>query len=95
SWGTPPPSGRARVSGGLRGASSRPLGRIDVEPAAGSARRVSELPLEHGVLCKDTHEQTVRIARPLITISAELDWALERIESVLAKLDQSGDSPIG
>jgi ornithine--oxo-acid transaminase len=68
---------------------------IDVEPAAGSARRVSELLLEHGVLCKDTHEQTVRIARPLITTSADLDWALERIESVLAMLDQSGDSPTG
>lgn len=49
---------------------------IDVEPQAGSARRVSELLLEHGVLCKDTHEQTVRVAPPLIATSAELDWAL-------------------
>ena len=62
---------------------------IDIEPSAGSGRDVCERLLEHGVLCKDTRERTVRIGPPLITTSAELDWALERIESTLEEFDPS------
>jgi ornithine--oxo-acid transaminase len=36
-----------------------------------------------GVLCKDTHERTIRIAPPLTITREELDWALERIAQVL------------
>jgi ornithine--oxo-acid transaminase len=36
-----------------------------------------------GVLCKDTHERTIRIAPPLTISRDELDWALERIAQVL------------
>jgi ornithine--oxo-acid transaminase len=36
------------------------------------------------VLCKDTHEQTIRFAPPLTATESELDWALERILAVLA-----------
>jgi ornithine--oxo-acid transaminase len=35
------------------------------------------------VLCKDTHERTIRIAPPLTITREELDWALERIVQVL------------
>jgi ornithine--oxo-acid transaminase len=59
---------------------------IDVDPAAGSGRDVCERLVAHGVLCKDTHEHTVRIAPPLIATADEVDWALERIESVLDEL---------
>ncbi len=59
---------------------------VDIDPVAASARDVCERLLEHGILCKDTHEQTVRIAPPLIVLPSELDWALERIELVLAEL---------
>lgn len=59
---------------------------IDVDPAAGTAREVCEVLLEHGVLCKDTHEQTIRVAPPLTVLPTELDWALERIERVLSEL---------
>ncbi len=59
---------------------------VDIDPLAGTAREACERLLEHGVLCKDTHEQTVRIAPPLTVLPSELDWALERIELVLAEL---------
>ena len=38
---------------------------------------------ESGVLCKDTHEQVMRLAPPLVVEKSELDWALERLETVL------------
>jgi ornithine--oxo-acid transaminase len=59
---------------------------IDIDPGAGSARHACERLLDRGVLCKDTREQTIRIAPPLTTTGEELDWALERIESVLSAL---------
>ncbi len=56
---------------------------LDVDPAAASAREVCERLLARGVLCKDTQHRTLRIAPPLVTTEAELDWALERVEAVL------------
>ena len=84
---------RLRANGFPAVAAVRQIGLwlgIDIEPSAGSARTISERLLEHGVLCKDTQQQTLRIAPPLITKSDELDWALDRIESVLAELDIAG-----
>jgi ornithine--oxo-acid transaminase len=57
---------------------------IDVKKEAGRARKYCEELLEAGVVCKDTHEQTIRLAPPLCVSREELDWALERIEKVLA-----------
>ncbi len=57
---------------------------IDVAPEAGTARRACEELARRRVLCKDTHEQTIRFAPPLTATEAELDWALERILAVLA-----------
>ena len=59
---------------------------VDIDPAVAKAREACERLLEHGVLCKDTHEQTVRIAPPLTVLPSELDWALTRIETVLGEL---------
>lgn len=59
---------------------------IDIAPTAGSAREVCERLLERGVLCKDTHGQTIRITPPLTITADELDWALDRIEAVIANL---------
>jgi ornithine--oxo-acid transaminase len=36
-----------------------------------------------GLLCKETHESTIRFAPPLVITREEIDWALERIETVL------------
>ncbi len=59
---------------------------IDLADDALPARRASERLMERGVLAKDTHETTLRIAPPLTTTAAELDWALERLDEVLAGL---------
>ncbi len=56
---------------------------IEFHPQAGVARDYCEKLLHEGMLCKDTHEQTMRLAPPLCITKDELDWALERIERVL------------
>jgi ornithine--oxo-acid transaminase len=48
------------------------------------ARPFCEKLMRDGVLCKDTHGTTIRLAPPLTITRDELDWALERIEKVLA-----------
>lgn len=56
---------------------------IDIVPEAGGARRYCEKLMAHGLLCKETHENTIRFAPPLVITKEEIDWALERIETVL------------
>ncbi len=58
---------------------------LDVDPAHGSARAVCERLLAAGVLAKDTHEQTVRLAPPLTISEAEADWLLARLTATLAR----------
>lgn len=50
-----------------------------------SARPYCERLAEAGLLCKETHENTIRFAPPLTITQEELDWALGHIRSVLAK----------
>jgi ornithine--oxo-acid transaminase len=57
---------------------------IDLAPGVGSARACCERLMERGVLAKDTHETTIRLAPPLCVTREDLDWALERIVDVLA-----------
>ena len=59
---------------------------IELVDEALPARRASELLMDRGVLAKDTHETTLRIAPPLTVTAEELDWALERFGEVLAGL---------
>jgi ornithine--oxo-acid transaminase len=58
---------------------------VELIPEAGGARRVCEKLMTKGLLCKETHENTIRFAPPLVIKKEEIDWALERIEPVLAK----------
>lgn len=57
---------------------------IEFYPQAGRARDYCEKLMQAGMLCKDTHEQTMRLAPPLCITKEELDWALERLEKVLS-----------
>lgn len=50
-----------------------------------AARPYCEQLMEEGLLCKETHENVIRFAPPLIITKEELDWALERIRKVLEK----------
>ncbi|MEK5061199.1 ornithine--oxo-acid transaminase [Paenibacillus sp. FSL H7-0326] len=46
------------------------------------ARPYCERLKELGLLCKETHETTIRLAPPLNITKEQLDWAIERIRSV-------------
>jgi ornithine--oxo-acid transaminase len=56
---------------------------VDIEPSIGTGREVAERLLARGVLVKDTHGQTIRIAPPLTIRATELDWAVEQLKVVL------------
>jgi ornithine--oxo-acid transaminase len=57
---------------------------IDLTPDAGTARASCERLMDRGILAKDTHETTIRLAPPLCVTREDLDWALERILDVLS-----------
>jgi ornithine--oxo-acid transaminase len=59
---------------------------IDIDPALATGREVCELLMERGVLAKDTHGSTLRLAPPIVVEPADLDWAVEQLEAVLADL---------
>jgi ornithine--oxo-acid transaminase len=51
-----------------------------------SGRAVCEALVDQGVLAKETHGTTIRLAPPLVITEDELDWGLSRFESVVASL---------
>jgi ornithine--oxo-acid transaminase len=56
---------------------------VELHPEAGGARRYCEALQKKGILAKDTHGHTIRIAPPLVIKGDQVDWALERIEATL------------
>ncbi|MFF4251239.1 ornithine--oxo-acid transaminase [Streptomyces sp. NPDC001663] len=56
---------------------------VDISPAYGTGREVSEKLMDRGVLVKDTQGATVRIAPPLVIGKEDLDWGLGQLRSVL------------
>ena len=59
---------------------------IELKATAGGARRFCEALQQAGLLCKDTHENVIRIAPPLVITEEEIEWAVERIAQVLTTL---------
>lgn len=57
---------------------------IDLAPALGPARRVCEELVGRGVLVKDTHGSTLRMAPPLVIDPADLTWACTQLAEVLS-----------
>ncbi len=56
---------------------------VELVPEAGPARDRCYRLIGDGVLVKDTHETTIRLAPPLSIEASDLDWALDRILKVL------------
>ncbi|MGK5631474.1 ornithine--oxo-acid transaminase [Streptomyces sp. URMC 123] len=56
---------------------------VDIAPAHGTGREISERLMERGVLVKDTHGSTIRIAPPLVVSKEDLDWGLDQLRAVL------------
>ena len=51
--------------------------------SAGGARPYCKKLADLGVLAKDTHEHSIRIAPPLVITADEVDWAVERFAEAL------------
>ena len=56
---------------------------VELHESAGGARRFCEALQTEGLLCKETHDNVIRFAPPLVVTKKELDWALKKIEKVL------------
>ncbi len=56
---------------------------VEFIPGIGGARQYCEALMAQGLLCKETHENIIRFAPPLVITKQEIDWAMERIEKVL------------
>ena len=59
---------------------------VEVDANVVSARAVCDALLENGVLSKDTHGTVLRFAPPLTISRDEIDWGMERIERVFARI---------
>jgi ornithine--oxo-acid transaminase len=60
---------------------------VELHPEAGGARRFCEALKDAGLLCKETHDNVIRFAPPLIIKPKDLDWAFDRIKGVFAALE--------
>ncbi|WP_370420967.1 ornithine--oxo-acid transaminase [Streptomyces sp. QH1-20] len=56
---------------------------VDIAPSHGTGRQISERLMDRGVLVKDTHGSTIRIAPPLMISKEDLDWGLDQLRAVL------------
>ncbi|HEX5524221.1 MAG TPA: ornithine--oxo-acid transaminase [Pedococcus sp.] len=56
---------------------------VDVDPSLLSGRELCEGLLERGVLAKDTHGSTIRLAPPLVASEADIDILLEALGDTL------------
>ncbi|MGA7838686.1 MAG: ornithine--oxo-acid transaminase [Ignavibacteriaceae bacterium] len=56
---------------------------VELKKEAGGARRFCEALMNKGVLCKETHDNVIRFAPPLVISKEEIDWAMERVSEVL------------
>ena len=58
---------------------------VDIRKESGPAKDFCKVLKKHGLLCKDTREQTIRFTPPLVIDRAELDFALQGIKQVFSK----------
>ncbi|PRX51344.1 ornithine--oxo-acid transaminase [Prauserella shujinwangii] len=56
---------------------------VDIAPGGPTGRQASEALLRRGVLCKETHGSTLRVAPPLVITETELDRGIDAIAEVV------------
>ena len=56
---------------------------MELKPEAGGARRFCEVLQTKGILAKETHDNVIRFAPPLVIDKETIDWALPSIREVL------------
>ena len=59
---------------------------VDIDPALATGRQVCEALLARGILAKDTHGSTIRLAPPLVITADEVIWAVTQLRDCLAEL---------
>ncbi|MBG0561833.1 ornithine--oxo-acid transaminase [Actinoplanes aureus] len=75
----------ALIGKGVVGVRGRGLwAGVDIDPVLMTGRQACERLAERGVLAKDTHGSTIRLAPPLVVTEADLDHALAQFAAVLA-----------
>lgn len=60
---------------------------VEIQAETGGARRYCEALQAQGVLCKETHEDVIRFAPPLVITREEIDWTVDRVRRVFQQLD--------
>ena len=74
----------AMVGDGVVGVRTRGLwAGIDIDPEVGTGRAVCERLMARGVLAKDTHGSTIRLAPPLVVSEEDLLWGLDQLAAVV------------
>lgn len=56
---------------------------VELHESAGGARKYCYALKDRGLLCKDTHTHTIRLAPPLVITREQLDWAVDQLAAVL------------
>jgi ornithine--oxo-acid transaminase len=59
---------------------------VDIDPTIATGRQVCEALVQQGVLAKDTHGSTIRLAPPLVVTAADVDFAVDALAVVLTDL---------
>ncbi len=76
----------AMVGRGVLGLRTRGLwAGVDIDPALGTGRDICEALARRGVLAKDTHGSTIRLAPPIVVTPAQLDHGLDQLAAVLSE----------
>lgn len=77
---------RALVGKGLLAVRGRGLwAGLDIDPALMTGRAASERLMSRGVLAKDTHGSTIRLAPPLVITEEEIDHAVAQLAAILTE----------
>ncbi|MEW5868932.1 MAG: ornithine--oxo-acid transaminase [Chloroflexota bacterium] len=58
---------------------------VELKDQAGGARRFCEALQKRGILAKETHQNVIRFAPPLVIDRQSIDWALPHIRQVLTR----------
>ena len=56
---------------------------VELVPEAGGARQFCYALKERGLLAKDTHENTIRLAPPLVITKEQVEWAVDEIQKTI------------
>jgi ornithine--oxo-acid transaminase len=62
---------------------------VDIDPSLASGRELSKALMARGVLAKDTHGSTIRLAPPIVISEEDLVWAVDQLADALASFGQN------